>query len=443
MTQSSKKFCTSAALGALVVVQLVGAGVANAQTQTQAQATTPNWDIQDFNSTIQINADNSIDVTEHIVADFSREEHHGIYRDFFLKFSDSNGMLSQVPIHVQSVTDEVGKAWKYTVTVSDKVDNVEIKIGDPHVLLNGVETYNISYKVDRTLKILMNDEEYMGLERSVTGDQWDVPIQKAEATVKLPEVDDTSKLKQWSYCSTGGFGSVAYIRDLNCMTDVVDGKTIQFNAVPSTVGGPALNPGGGMTILAGFSGGGVDIISDNLPVFSDVPPSSQYWDALLSLKGKGIVSGYADGSFKPDNLINRAEFTKIVVGAVYPETQDCAGTTSTFNFSDIVKTAWYADFVCMAFGDQIISGYPDGTFGPAKNINYVEAAKILVNAFKIPTAPPTAGQAWYQGYVNTLVFQKVVPTSITTMDHLMTRGEMAEMIFQIKLKNGNYAIVPM
>jgi len=46
--------------------------------------------------------------------------------------------------------------------------------------------------------------------------------------------------------------------------------------------------------------------------FSDVSPSHENYDAIMHVKDKGIVKGYADGTYGPGNNINRAEFTKIV-----------------------------------------------------------------------------------------------------------------------------------
>jgi len=172
--------------------------------------------------------------------------------------------------------------------------------------------------------------------------------------------------------------------------------------------------------------------------FSDVPSSHANFDAIEYVKANNIVTGYADGTFKPDSTINRAEFTKIVVGAVIPETQDCAMTTPDFKFSDVDKTAWYADYVCMALSEGIIAGYSDGTFKPAQEINFAEAAKIIANAFALKsdyspgpndniTPPP-----WYFEFVDALAAKNAIPTTINYFDRKITRGEMVEMIYRLK-----------
>ncbi len=53
--------------------------------------------------------------------------------------------------------------------------------------------------------------------------------------------------------------------------------------------------------------------------FSDVQPGAWYYDNILSLVNRGIINGYGDGTFKPDNNITRAEFAKLVIVALSSE----------------------------------------------------------------------------------------------------------------------------
>lgn len=238
MLNSFKHALKTLALGAFLLLQIMGTSAGTAMAYGWG------WEIKDFNSTIQINKDSTINVTEHIVADFTQEEHHGIFRDIPVKYKDTNGMESQIPIEVQSVTDDSGKALTYTV--SDEGDYIEIKIGDADILLNDVESYNISYKAERALT---NYEDHDELYWNSTGDQWAVPMEKAGATIKFPEAVDVKKLK--STCYTGAHGSTAH----DCSSKIIDEKTIQYSAAPSTSGEPALNPYEGLTIVAGYPSG--------------------------------------------------------------------------------------------------------------------------------------------------------------------------------------------
>ncbi len=160
-------------------------------------------------------------------------------------------------------------------------------------------------------------------------------------------------------------------------------------------------------------------------VFTDVLPSNSFYPAIKYLKDNKIIAGYSDGSFKPSNPVNRAEFTKIVIGALSTSGsgQDC--------FSD-VHSEWFASYVCYAKSKNIIGGYADGTFRPTNNVNLAEALKIVLLALQVPLST-TTGANWYDVYVNTAnekTFLKLINPSIT---HEVTRGEMAQLIYAIKL----------
>jgi len=238
MNKSFKQTSKYLTLGAFLALQLFPLGTAVAQSYGWG------WDIKDFNTTIQINKDSTMTVTEHISADFTDEEHHGIFRDIPVQYKDTAGNESAIPIHVKSVTDDSGKAWQYEV--NDQGDYIEIKIGDPDVLLNDVENYNITYTAERALT---NYEDHDELYWNATGDKWEVPIEKAEATIKLPQSVETSKLK--ATCYTGSYGST----DKNCTSKVVDGTTFQYTATAASKDDAALSEYEGLTIVAGYPTG--------------------------------------------------------------------------------------------------------------------------------------------------------------------------------------------
>lgn len=182
-------------------------------------------------------------------------------------------------------------------------------------------------------------------------------------------------------------------------------------------------------------------------VFTDVEDGSTYHDALAYLKDAEIISGYDDGSFKPNNTINRAEFTKIIVGATLTPNGLCmedyadkAGSSKNL-FTDVLspigdaEPVWYLDFVCEAKAGQLVDGYQDGSFKPEQQINFAEAAKIIVNGFKLPMANAVTGEPWYKQYVTVLADKKAIPATLHQFNQKITRGEMAEMMFRIKTNN--------
>ena len=107
-----------------------------------------------------------------------------------------------------------------------------------------------------------------------------------------------------------------------------------------------------------------------------------FQDSIEYLLNQGVISGYPDGTYKPLNTINRAEFSKIVAEAAFGKEIDANKTNC---FPD-VKNEWFARYVCLLKEKGVIGGYPNGNFAPANNINFAESAKILSNGFNLPAA---------------------------------------------------------
>ena len=156
-------------------------------------------------------------------------------------------------------------------------------------------------------------------------------------------------------------------------------------------------------------------------VFTDIGALTLYRDSILALKSQNIISGYADGSFKPDNTINRAELLKIIIGAKYPVIDNLFSRSC---FKDVPSDQWYTKYVCFAKGKNIIAGYSDGTFKPDQVVNYVEALKMLLETYGLVTQKTIP---WYQGYVD-LATSKSIHMQSIGLDNALKRGEMAELM---------------
>ncbi len=162
--------------------------------------------------------------------------------------------------------------------------------------------------------------------------------------------------------------------------------------------------------------------------FSDLSSTSPYSKAIESLKDRGVVSGYADGTFRESALVNRAEFLKIVLGSRLSVSGESLGAGSNC-FDDVRTNDWFASWVCTAKAEGIVSGYDNGDFKPEQNINFVEASKILALAFK--QQGNVYSNDWFEQYVRALEDSKAIPTSISALDKPVTRGEMAEMMWRL------------
>jgi hypothetical protein len=162
-----------------------------------------------------------------------------------------------------------------------------------------------------------------------------------------------------------------------------------------------------------------------IEIYSDIE-KSDYKRAILNLTERGVLNGYGDDTFKPDNQINRAEFAKITLEA----TRKGALRYIENCFND-VGSDWYAVYVCAAKDQGLISGYGStNLFKPDNNINLVEAAKIIVEAF-YPEENYTDSDLWYRGYLLKLSQEKALPPTIHSLRQKITRGKMAEMIWRL------------
>ncbi len=116
-------------------------------------------------------------------------------------------------------------------------------------------------------------------------------------------------------------------------------------------------------------------------IFTDVSQTHPNYVAIKYLKDKGILGGYVDGSFKPSQLVNRAEALKILLVGSKVEV---AAKVDVSSFPDVPASEWYAVYLEKAKQMSIVKGNPDGTFAPTRNVSRAEFLKMLLilNNFK-------------------------------------------------------------
>ena len=103
--------------------------------------------------------------------------------------------------------------------------------------------------------------------------------------------------------------------------------------------------------------------------FTDVNDSAWYANTVATLSNAGILAGYPDGSFRPNDPITRAEFA-----AIATRFDDLATADSTFTDID---GHWAEDAINAAYGAGWVGGYPDGTFRPNNNITRAEVMSLV------------------------------------------------------------------
>ena len=116
-----------------------------------------------------------------------------------------------------------------------------------------------------------------------------------------------------------------------------------------------------------------DVRDENLTKtnrYSDVAATAWYNTAVSTLSSMGIITGYPDGTFRPNAAITRAEFAAIAARF------DNDGDKTAAKFSDIA-THWAKDEISIAYNNGWITGYPDGTFGPQRDITRAETMTLV------------------------------------------------------------------
>jgi hypothetical protein len=120
----------------------------------------------------------------------------------------------------------------------------------------------------------------------------------------------------------------------------------------------------------------------NLPVdttggahFSDVPAGSTFYSYIETAYNRGLISGYADGTFRSNQPVTRGQVAKVVVQAAGWPLAEGAST-----FADIPIGSTFYAYIQTAVSHGVLNGYSDGTFRPANQATRGQIAKMVTHA---------------------------------------------------------------
>lgn len=107
-------------------------------------------------------------------------------------------------------------------------------------------------------------------------------------------------------------------------------------------------------------------------VFSDV--NSLFWgvEEIEYLYNKNIISGFEDGSFKPNNSITREQAVKMLCVCTDSDAAEYNG-----EFTDVKSTDWFAPYISSAMKNGFITGRDNNTFGVGENVTREDFAVML------------------------------------------------------------------
>ena len=171
-------------------------------------------------------------------------------------------------------------------------------------------------------------------------------------------------------------------------------------------------------------------------LFSDI---DGHWakEWIESAVDLGFVSGYEDGTFKPERTITRAEFSTMLNNAIQIE------ITEKLNFSDVRESDWFYNEIQKSVAAGFFSGYENNTFRPNNPIKREEVAKVVAGAITTGNIDGEGAtllkdyntiQEWAKESVNTVYNKGYIlgyPNKTYMPSKALTRGEAVKIIFEI------------
>lgn len=133
-------------------------------------------------------------------------------------------------------------------------------------------------------------------------------------------------------------------------------------------------------------------------LFPDVSPN--HWAAaqIKEMSQRGVVVGYPDGTFKPDNNVTRAEFASMAIWALG---QQHTTVAQPVNFTDIDPDFWAYDMIQRALYFELIACPPQGQpFRPDDSVTHAEAVSVAVNALTTETISLQKAKEVLKNYVD-------------------------------------------
>ena len=162
--------------------------------------------------------------------------------------------------------------------------------------------------------------------------------------------------------------------------------------------------------------------------FSDVSDSYTA-TAVETLRLMGVLDGYGDGTFRPDTVLNRAQFCKMAVYAMDGSGELGRYSTVTI-FPDVKPSHWASAYINMAARKGIISGFADGKFKPGQTVTAGQAVTILMRG--LGYKDEDMGGVWPQSYMAEAQTNGLLKsTGITSAYAGLTRAQAAKLFLNL------------
>ncbi|MFB0920442.1 MAG: S-layer homology domain-containing protein [Oscillospiraceae bacterium] len=174
----------------------------------------------------------------------------------------------------------------------------------------------------------------------------------------------------------------------------------------------------------------------------------QYKTAVGVISGVGVINGYENNSFRPNNTITREEAVKMITYALLGPSAASKLTYTSSRFSDIEPGRWSASMVEWCAGNKIVAGRGDGTFDPTGKVTTYEMAKMLLCAAGYGKNGEYTGGSWDLTVVKDAFSRGIFESNTNIISGYTTREQAALYIFNtimnvelVEYKNGAYVPV--
>jgi len=169
--------------------------------------------------------------------------------------------------------------------------------------------------------------------------------------------------------------------------------------------------------------------------FSDLSPTDWFYTYVEDIAKAGITTGYPDGTYRPNELVTRAQMAAFLARALKLNIPDECNSSP---FYDVDTNTWFCPYVEAIKSEGVTTGYPDGSYGPNDYVTRAQMAAFLVKALHLNTQPCTSQpfsdvptDVWYCPYVQAIKNAGITsgyPDGTYRPDAVVTRAIMAAFI---------------
>lgn len=424
------------------------------QPTEKAQANTISFDTYDFDTTFD-HANKKVGVN-------LNTGKNAAVKGVLYIYDNTQALSGSNVIYADHITTASNGTWAKEIKVDSSITNTtasyKVAFYSPELagaITNVFDVYStvnddlLEHKRNKIFEYAKDSITFAGLKQVITGTDEDGHVVTDVWSIFKNDISSTALSKYEGLSNKNAvyndlflkLGNIATYRALCAeFAGIVNGQPVPGTPVVDNNTTTPARPNVSVTITPGGSAGGTvggstggAAVGGATPAFTDMSGhwAQKYAEALVK---KGIVNGYADGSFQGDNPITRAELTKIIVEALEVPENDGK------SFFDVNADSWYAHYVSRASAAGVVNGFEDGSFGPDRYVSRQDAVLMIYRAMCLTKELPVG----YKFFADEKDIQDYASDAIRCLADLgivngsgdskflplnnITRGEMAAVI---------------